>query len=72
VSDTGAGIPEESLNGIFEPYFTTKKPEKGQNLAWLLFMAAWRTMAGALRLKANLVYFTFSSKTGKKFQIIYY
>lgn len=32
VSDTGCGIPEESLPKIFDPFFTTKEPGKGTGL----------------------------------------
>ncbi|MDD2365213.1 MAG: HAMP domain-containing sensor histidine kinase [Desulfuromonadaceae bacterium] len=32
VSDTGSGIPEESLKLIFDPFFTTKPPGKGTGL----------------------------------------
>ncbi|MFZ5440958.1 MAG: ATP-binding protein [Myxococcota bacterium] len=32
VSDTGCGIPEENLNRIFEPHFTTKPPGEGTGL----------------------------------------
>jgi signal transduction histidine kinase len=32
VSDTGPGIPGESLDKIFDPLFTTKDPEKGTGL----------------------------------------
>jgi len=32
VSDTGVGIPEEHLEHIFEPYFTTKEGGKGTGL----------------------------------------
>lgn len=32
VSDTGCGIPEETLNRIFEPFFTTKDVGKGTGL----------------------------------------
>lgn len=32
VSDTGQGIEEKLLEKIFEPYFTTKKPEEGTGL----------------------------------------
>ena len=33
ISDTGAGISEEILNKIFDPYFTTKKEGSGLGLA---------------------------------------
>ncbi|TAN44395.1 MAG: response regulator [Nitrospirae bacterium] len=33
VSDTGAGIPEQHLNKIFDPYFTTKEKGSGLGLA---------------------------------------
>ena len=32
VKDSGSGIPKEDLPRIFDPYFTTKKPEARQGL----------------------------------------
>ncbi len=32
VSDTGCGIPSEELDNIFDPYFTTKGPDRGTGL----------------------------------------
>ncbi|MCI0425380.1 MAG: HAMP domain-containing histidine kinase, partial [Actinobacteria bacterium] len=32
VSDTGGGIPPETLPRIFDPFFTTKEPGKGTGL----------------------------------------
>lgn len=32
VSDTGSGIPEDTVDRIFDPFFTTKEPGKGTGL----------------------------------------
>jgi signal transduction histidine kinase len=38
VSDSGAGIGEESINKIFDPFYTTKKPGEGTGLGlWLTY-----------------------------------
>ncbi|MEE9523519.1 MAG: ATP-binding protein [Thermodesulfovibrionales bacterium] len=38
VSDSGAGIEEESIDKIFDPFYTTKKPGEGTGLGlWLTY-----------------------------------
>jgi two-component system NtrC family sensor kinase len=32
ISDTGTGIPQENLNKVFSPFYTTKAPTKGTGL----------------------------------------
>jgi PAS domain S-box-containing protein len=52
ISDNGGGIPEGKLPHIFDPYFTTKEPDKGSGLG--LYMAKTiieKSMQGYLKVK---------------------
>ncbi|MEA5115300.1 MAG: PAS domain S-box protein [Geobacteraceae bacterium] len=52
IKDYGVGIPEESLDRIFEPYFTTKKSGKGLGLATVYSII--RNHSGHIDVKSNL------------------
>ena len=56
VTDTGGGIPEETLPLIFEPYFTTKEEGKGTGLGLPIVKKSWQPTEGRF----------FSSKPGKR------
>jgi signal transduction histidine kinase len=64
ISDNGGGIPEDIINKIFEPYFTTKFKSQGTGLG--LYMAKTiveKNMAGTLSVK--------NSEDGAVFTIIF-
>jgi CheY-like chemotaxis protein len=52
IKDYGVGIPEESLDRIFEPYFTTKKNGKGLGLATVYSIV--RNHSGHIDVKSQL------------------
>lgn len=51
VSDTGGGIPQEQLNRIFEPFYTTKK--KGSGLGLMIVQRIVRAHSGRIELESN-------------------
>lgn len=52
VSDTGGGIPQEQLNRIFEPFYTTKK--KGTGLGLMIVQRIVREHGGRIELESNV------------------
>jgi len=50
VTDTGGGIPQEQLNRIFEPFYTTKK--KGTGLGLMIVQRIIRAHDGRVELES--------------------
>ena len=52
VGDTGGGIPQEQINRIFEPFYTTKK--KGSGLGLMIVQRIVRTHNGRIELESHV------------------
>ena len=52
VADTGGGIPQERINRIFEPFYTTKK--KGTGLGLMIVQRIVRAHNGRIELESNV------------------
>lgn len=52
VSDTGGGIPQEQINRIFEPFYTTKK--KGSGLGLMIVQRIVRLHGGKIELESRV------------------
>jgi len=52
VADTGGGIPEEKINRIFEPFYTTKK--KGSGLGLMIVQRIVREHGGRIELESRV------------------
>lgn len=50
VSDTGTGIPEDIINKVFEPYFTTKPFGKGSGLGLAVIHGIVKSHNGAIHI----------------------
>ncbi len=54
VSDTGHGIPQEIMNRIFDPYFTTKQVGEGTGLGLSVVDGIIRSHEGHISVKSSL------------------
>jgi len=52
VADTGGGIPEEQINRIFEPFYTTKK--KGTGLGLMIVQRIVRAHNGRIEVESHV------------------
>ncbi len=52
VGDTGGGIPQEQINRIFEPFYTTKK--KGSGLGLMIVQRIVRSHHGRIELESHV------------------
>jgi signal transduction histidine kinase len=52
VTDTGGGIPQEQINRIFEPFYTTKK--KGTGLGLMIVQRIVRAHGGRIELESHV------------------
>ena len=54
ISDTGQGIPEDKLDKIYEPFFTTKQPGKGTGLGLsIVRQLVWRNK-GDIKVRSKV------------------
>lgn len=54
ISDTGVGIPEDKLDKIYEPFYTTKAPGKGTGLGLsIVRQLVWRNK-GDIKVKSRV------------------
>jgi signal transduction histidine kinase len=54
IADTGCGIPPENLERIFDPYFTTKGPERGTGLGLSICLSLMRQHSGDIAVESKL------------------
>jgi two-component system NtrC family sensor kinase len=52
IADTGAGIPVEAVEKIFEPFYTTKKPGEGTGLGLFITRKIVELYGGAIKVRS--------------------
>ena len=52
-TDTGAGIPPEAIDRIFDPFYTTKEPGKGTGLGLSVCYTIMKGLGGAIRAESS-------------------
>jgi two-component system NtrC family sensor kinase len=53
-TDTGCGIPPETLNNIFDPFFTTKKPGEGTGLGLSIAFGIIEKLGGRINVTSTV------------------
>lgn len=64
ISDTGIGMDPDSLDRIFEPFYTTKAPGEGSGLGLSIVHGIVESMDGKIRVKSG-------KQEGSKFEILF-
>ena len=54
ITDNGPGIPDETVNRIFDRYFTTKKPGEGTGLGLFVTKSLVENMGGDIRVASRI------------------
>lgn len=54
ISDTGSGIPQDIINSIYEPYFTTKPPGEGTGMGLAMVHGIVESYGGKIEVESVL------------------
>ena len=65
VADTGAGMPPEVLQRIFDPFFSTKAPGKGSGLGLSVVYDAVKSLGGEIKVRSSATL----GNAGTQFQV---